>query len=90
LIASLSSDAREELRVFVQEEVRRALRAADRIAAEREWLTTEETAALLGTSENAIRCRVQRGWLEGNVTRDGKRLFLRRAAVLDGLERRAR
>jgi hypothetical protein len=89
LLASLSSDAREELRAFVQSEVRREMRAADRLAAQREWLTTEETAALVGTTENAIRCRLRRGWLAGDVARDGKRLLVRRAAVLDWLDGRA-
>jgi hypothetical protein len=87
-LASLSPDAREELRAFVQDEVHRAIRAADR-AAPREWLTTEDTADLVGTSENAIRCRLRRGWLKGDVARDGKRLLVRRAAVLDWLDERA-
>jgi excisionase family DNA binding protein len=52
-------------------------------------LTTEQVAKLVGTSDNAVRLRVRRGWLAGDVARDGKRLLVRRSAVLDWLDRRA-
>jgi len=89
LLASLSPEARAELRAFVDEAVRDALGARERSEARREWLMTTEVADLLGTSENAIRCRLRRGWLAGDVARDGKRLLVRRAALLELLDRRA-
>jgi len=88
-LAALSADARDELDAFVREAVRRELAARDRSDARHEWLTTAEAAELLSTSENAIRCRLQRGWLAGDVTKDGKRLLVRRAALLEELDRRA-
>jgi hypothetical protein len=89
LLASLSVEARDELRAFVAEILRDTLAARERAQARREWLTTSEAAELLATTDNAIRCRLRRGWLAGDVARDGKRLFIRHAAVLDELERRA-
>ena len=88
-LAALSPAARDELRAFVQDAVREALAARERTEARHEWLTTAETAELLGATENAIRCRLRRGWLAGDVARDGKRLLVRRAAVLEQLDRRA-
>lgn len=85
-LASLSPDAREELRAFVQETVGAALRAGERAEAQRRWLTTGEVAELVSSSENAVRCRLRRGWLAGDVCRDGKRLLVRRSAVLDYLD----
>jgi helix-turn-helix protein len=89
LLASLSPEAREELRSLVREVVREEQRARERENARREWLPSEEVAALLGTSANAVRIRLRRGWLPGDVARDGKRLLVRRSAVLDWLDRRA-
>jgi hypothetical protein len=88
-LGSLSSDAREELRAFVDLAVERALEQRERVTAEHEWLDTDEAASLLSTTANAIRCRVRRGWLSGDISRDGKRLFVRRGALLDELDRRA-
>jgi len=87
-ISALSPDARDELHAFVLEALRRELAARDRSEARQEWLTTAEAADLLSTSENAIRCRLRRGWLAGDVTRDGKRLLVRKSALLDELDRR--
>jgi hypothetical protein len=88
-LAALSPEAREELRALAREVVREELRAQERNDARREWLTTEQVAALLAASENAVRCRLRRGWLDGDVARDGKRLLVRRSAVLGWLDRRA-
>jgi hypothetical protein len=88
-LASLSTEARAELRAFVQETVREALVAREHVEARREWLTTSEVAEVLSTTENAVRCRLRRGWLAGDVAKDGKRLLVRKAAVLELLERRA-
>jgi hypothetical protein len=90
LLTALSPEAREELAAFVREAVRTEVAAQARAEARNEWLTTNEAAAMLGTTENAIRCRLRRGWLAGDVSRDGKRLFVRRSALLYELERRAR
>lgn len=89
-VAALSPDAREELRAFIQQSVREILAARERAEARREWLTTESVAELVSCSENAIRCRIRRGWLAGDVARDGNRLLVRRSAVLDWLDARAR
>lgn len=89
-LASLSADAREELRAFVHETAREALAALERADAQYEWLTTEEVATLVACSENAVRCRLRRGWLVGDVVRDGKRLLVRRSGLLDWLDERAR
>jgi hypothetical protein len=51
-------------------------------------MSTEEVAQLLSTSAGAIRQRLASGWLEGEWVKDGKRIFIRRAAVLEDLERR--
>ena len=88
-LASLSIEAREELRAFVEGVIRDELRARERQDAQHVWLTTSEVADLVATSENAVRCRVRRGWLTGDVARDGKRLLIRRSALLDWLDRRA-
>jgi hypothetical protein len=88
-IGALSPEARLELDAFVRDAIRRELAARERAEARQEWLTTEDAAELLGASENAIRCRIRRGWLDGDVTRDGKRLLVRKAALLDELDRRA-
>jgi hypothetical protein len=87
-LASLSPDARDELRTFVREVLREERRAQERQDARREWLTTSDVAALVSASENAVRCRLRRGWLSGDVAKDGKRLLVRRSAVLDWLDRR--
>jgi hypothetical protein len=88
-LAALAPNARAELRAFVDDAVRAELRARDRQEARREWLTTADVAALVSSSENAVRCRLRRGWLAGDVAKDGKRLLVRRSAVLDWLDRRA-
>ena len=88
-LASLSDEARDELAGFVREAVRAELASRERGEARREWLTTDEAAQLLGTTGNAVRCRLRRGWLVGDVTRDGNRLLVRKAALLDDLDRRA-
>lgn len=89
-LASLSTEARQELRAFVQEAARDALAAREREEAQREWLTTGEVAGVLACSENAVRCRLRRGWLAGDVVRDGKRLLVRRSGLLDSLDAGAR
>lgn len=53
-----------------------------------EFLTVGEAAELLRTTPGAIRARAGRGQLPGLV-RDGRRLLVRRAALLRALERRA-
>lgn len=88
-LASLSPEARDELLALVREVVREEQRVSQREAARREWLTTTEVADLVRSSENAIRCRLRRGWLAGAVAKDGKRLLVRRSALLDWLDRRA-
>lgn len=87
-LASLSVDARDELRAFVAEAVREALAARDRADARNEWLTTSEVAEMVASTENAVRCRLRRGWLGEDVTRDGKRLLVRRSAVIEHLDKR--
>jgi hypothetical protein len=89
-LSALSPAARDELDSFVREAIRQELAARERARARDEWITTEAAAEELGTTPNAIRCRIRRGWLAGDVTRDGKGWLIRRAAVLDELERRAR
>jgi hypothetical protein len=89
LLTSLSESALAELRSLVREVVREERRAQEREHARREWLSTADVAALVSASENAVRCRLRRGWLAGDVARDGKRLLVRRSAVLDWLDRRA-
>ncbi len=89
LLASLSPEARDELRAFVLVEVRQELAARERADARDEWDTTAEAASLLGTSANAIRCRARRGWMAGDIVKDGKRLLIRHAALLEELDRRA-
>jgi hypothetical protein len=88
-LAALSDVARDELRAFVEQVVRDERRADERQEAQREWLTTANVAILVSASENAVRCRIRKGWLVGDVARDGKRLLVRRSAVLDWLDRRA-
>jgi hypothetical protein len=90
ILGSLTREALDELHAFVREAVRTELRSRVHEDARSEWLTTDAVAAMLGTTGNAIRCRLRRGWLDGDVTRDGKRLLIRKAAVLSELERRAR
>lgn len=53
-----------------------------------EFLTVDEAAELLRTTPGAIRARATRGQLPGLV-RDGRRLLVRRDALLRALERRA-
>ncbi len=89
-VAALSPDAREELRAFIEHAIQEILAARERVEARREWLTIETLAELMSCSENAIRCRIRRGWLAGDVVRDGNRLLVRRSAVLDSLDARAR
>jgi hypothetical protein len=88
-LASLSPEARDELRAFVLVEVRQELAARERADARDEWVTTAEAARLLGTTENAIRCRLRRGWMAGDRAKDGKGWLIRRAALLEELDRRA-
>ena len=88
-LAALSPEARDELRTFVAECIAADRRARDRQDARREWLNTADVAALVSASENAVRCRLRRGWLAGDVAKDGKRLLVRRSAVLDWLDGRA-
>jgi excisionase family DNA binding protein len=54
----------------------------------REFLTVEEVALLLRTTPGGIRARAARGRLPGLV-RVGRRLLVRRDALLRSLERRA-
>lgn len=89
LLASLSPEARDELRAFVRSEVRQEIAARERADARDEWVTVAEAARLLGTSENAIRCRLKRGWMAGDVVKDGKRWLIRRSALLEKLDKRA-
>jgi excisionase family DNA binding protein len=88
-LPALSAEALAELRSLIREVVREEQLARERQDARRQWLTTEQVAELVGASENAVRCRLRRGWLAGEVARDGKRLLIRRSAVLDWLDRRA-
>jgi hypothetical protein len=88
-LASLNAESRDELRAFVRAEIAADRAACDRQQAQHEWLTTEQVAELIGTTPNAVRCRVRRGWLAGDVAPDGKRLLVRRSAILDWLDRRA-
>jgi len=53
-----------------------------------EFLTVDEAADLLRTTPGAIRARAARGQVAGLV-RDGRRLLVRRDALLRALERRA-
>jgi excisionase family DNA binding protein len=85
----LSPEAREELVGLVREVVRKERGAQEREEARRQWLTTEQVAKLVGTSDNAVRLRARRGWLAGEVARDGKRLLIRRSAILEWLDHRA-
>jgi hypothetical protein len=61
LLSVLSPESREELRDLVQEVVREELRTRERNDARREWLSTTDVAALVSTSENAVRCPAPRG-----------------------------
>ena len=88
-LSSLSAESRDELRAFVREVLREEQRARERQDAQCEWLTTADVAALVSASENAVRCRLRRSWLSGDVAKDGKRLLVRRSTVLDWLDRQA-
>ncbi|HEX2434938.1 MAG TPA: hypothetical protein VHI55_13405 [Gaiellaceae bacterium] len=89
LLASLSPDARDELRAFVQDAVRQELAARERADARDEWVTMAEAAKLLGTTDNALRLRRRRGWMAGDTVKDGKVWLVRRSALLEELDRRA-
>jgi excisionase family DNA binding protein len=89
-LETLSASAREELRAFIQNVVHAELERRGRAAAEKQWLTTEEAAQMLGTSTKGIQNRLSRGWLRADTTRDGKRILIRRAALLEDLERKTR
>ena len=75
------------IREEVAAEVRRALAELTNGAP---WMTTEEVATLLGTTPAAIRQRLHGGWLKHDRAKDGRRVLLRRAAVLAALEARRR
>jgi hypothetical protein len=78
LLSSLSPEAREELRLFVQAEVAAALAARDREPAKR-WLTAAEAGAYLGISARAVYARVRRGRIPaGAVKHSGRSLLLDR------------
>lgn len=81
----------ERLALVVKELVQAQVVAAPPPAARpllREFLTVDETAELLRTTPGAIRARAGRGQVPGLV-RDGRRLLVRRDALLRALERRA-
>jgi hypothetical protein len=66
----------------------RGTRPTDVAAPLPEYLTVEEVALLLRTTPGAIRARAARGRVAGLV-RDGRRLLVRRDALIRSLERRA-
>jgi excisionase family DNA binding protein len=78
LLDSLSDEAREELREFVQAEIAEALAQHEE---RRRWLTIAETATYLGCSVGAIRGRVERGTIP--VKRNGSRTPLIDREALD-------
>lgn len=80
---------REALREFAEEVFRELGRHREREEAAREWLATHEAAELLSSSANAVRIRLQRGWLDGNAVKDGSRWLVRKSAILDHLDRKA-
>lgn len=47
-------------------------------------LSLKSAAALLDTTENALRCRLKRGWLP--VVRVGRSVYLRRRDLLRAIE----
>lgn len=60
---------------------------ADETSALPMLLTVEETAGLLRTSRKAVYAMAERGQLPG-VTRIGRRLLVRRAALVDWLDQK--
>jgi excisionase family DNA binding protein len=87
LLASLSPEAREELRSLVQAEVECALAARDREPAKR-WLTAREAGAYLGCSERALHQRIRRGRIPAAALRhQSRRLLLDRLPLDRALER---
>jgi hypothetical protein len=88
-LESLAPAAREELAAFVDERVRQALAARARAEVQQQWVTTAQAGVLLSRTANAIRCRLQRGWLQGDAVKDGGDWLIRRSALLEELDRRA-
>jgi excisionase family DNA binding protein len=85
-LASLSPEARAELRALVAAEVASVLVARDREPNKR-WLTASEAALYLGCSPRAIYQRVRRGRIpEGAVRHSGRSLLIDRLALDRALE----
>ncbi len=76
-----------ELRALVREIVREELALAQTDNGS-PWMTTEQAAELLGTSEAAIHTRLSQGWMRHARVRDGKRMLLERKALLAELQER--
>jgi excisionase family DNA binding protein len=86
-LASLSPEARDELRAFVAAEVAAALATRNREPNKR-WLTAAEAGTYLGCSERAVRQRVRRGRIPaGAVKHSGRSVLLDRLALDRALER---
>jgi excisionase family DNA binding protein len=85
-LASLSAEAREELRALVQAEVEMALANRDREPQKR-WLTAREAGVYLGCSERAVHQRIRRGRIPAGALRhQGRRLLIDRLALDRALE----
>jgi len=89
VIDSLSERARRELDAHIGAIVDERL--AQTRPVESDWMTLDAAAELLGTSAHGLRQRLaRRTWLdESDVVRDGRRILVRRSALLDRLDRRA-
>jgi excisionase family DNA binding protein len=86
-LASLTPEAREELRALVRAEVELALAEREREPAKR-WLTAREAGAYLGCSERAVYQRIRRRRIPAEALRhQGRRLLFDRLALDSALER---
>jgi excisionase family DNA binding protein len=87
LLSSLSAEARDELRTFIDERIADALAARDREPQKR-WLTAKEAGAYLGCSDRAVHQRIRRGRIpEGAIRHSGRSLLIDRLALDRVLER---
>jgi hypothetical protein len=85
-LASLASEALEELRALVRAEIECALAARDQ-EPDRRWLSVREAGTYLGCSERAVHMRIRRGRIPPEaVHHSGRRLILDRFVLDHTLE----